>query len=419
MSSFTRFVRRAGDREERRSPEDWYRLREEKRRARERSGLVPSLEQIADPENLIRVFGELKRHAGQAPGEDGLTYLDLSASEVGSCMRGLSQVVLRGKYRPSPSRLVQIPKAGGKGQRTLALRNILDRVIAAALNTAMTPFWETLFLPGSMGFRPNRGPWDMLIRLEKAMVEEGRWVLAIDDVKDAFDHVNLEDLMEDHRRHLQDEKLLDLIEVVLRGGSNQDRKEGIEQGNAYSPTCLNVRLHHVHDLGLNQDRTNPSVWFRYADNLAYLAGDVPEGLQVLQRSRALLQSSGFTLKGEDGPPVNLREGQEAHLLGFLLSYRDGQVVYGLDEDAWKGLEQNLERCHEMPNPPLSAAQAIQGWVGLMGLPSRARGERCQNESSRLLSLMAFRRLDLLRGCGESGSCPGRTGGDAERCSGGT
>jgi len=79
--------------------------------------------------------------------------------------------------------------------------------------------------------------------------------------------VNLEDLMDDHRRQFQDLKLLNLIEVVLRGGSHQDRKEGIEQGNAYSPTCLNVRLHHVHDLAFGQDRTNPS-WLRYADNCA-------------------------------------------------------------------------------------------------------------------------------------------------------
>jgi hypothetical protein len=205
----------------------------------------------------------------------------------------------------------------------------------------------------------------MLIRLERTMVEQDLWVLAIDDIKDAFDHVNLKDLMDDHRRHLQDNKLLNLIEVVLRGGSDQDRRTGIEQGNAYSPTCLNVRLHHVHDLAFEQGRTNPS-WLRYADNLVYPTRDVPEGLQILQQSKDLLQSSGFTLKGEDGPPVNLKEGQEAHLLGFLLSYRDGQVAYGLDEGAWKGLEQNLERVHGTPNPPVHAAQAVQGWIGAYG-----------------------------------------------------
>src|SRR5262249_46240861 len=155
--------------------------------------------------------------------------------------------------------------------------------------------------------------------LERTMVETDSWVLAIDDVKDAFDHVNLDDLMDDHRRHLQDSPLLNLIEVVLRGGSNPDRKEGIEQGNAYSPTCLNVRLHHAHDLALGRGRTNPS-WLRYADNLVYLTKDVPEGLRALHQSRALLRSAGLTLKGEDGPPADLREGQGAHLLGFLLSH---------------------------------------------------------------------------------------------------
>src|SRR5262245_53367584 len=171
MSSFTRFIRRSGTDPERRTPEDFYRRRIEKRRVREQIGLLPSVEEIANVENLIRVFRELKRNAGQAPGEDGVTYADLSSSEVGSCMRGLSQVLLQGQYRPGPSRLLSIPKASGKGDRKLALRNILDRVIAAAVNNAMTPYWEKEFLPDSMGFRPHRGPWDMLIRLEMLMVE--------------------------------------------------------------------------------------------------------------------------------------------------------------------------------------------------------------------------------------------------------
>src|SRR5215469_14121009 len=208
MSNFTRFVRRSGNAQENRSPEDSYRRRTEKRRVREQFGLLPSVEVIANVENLIRVFRELKRNAGQAPGEDGVTYADLSSSEVGSCMRGLSLVLLQGQYRPGPSRLLSIPKASGKGDRKLALRNILDRVVAAAVNNAMTPFWENIFLPGSMGFRPHRGPWDMLIQLERTMVEQDCWVLTIDDIKNAFDHVNLEDLMNDHHRQFQDLKLL-------------------------------------------------------------------------------------------------------------------------------------------------------------------------------------------------------------------
>jgi hypothetical protein len=383
MSGFSRFARSSRVPLANGSAKEQYRRRVQKRVAKEQAGTVPSVEQIADPEILIEVCHQLKRQAGQAPGPDGVTYADLSPSEVASCMRGLSKILLNGLYRPSPGRLVQIPKASGKGHRTLTLRNVLDRVVAAALNEALAPFWERVFLPGSMGFRPRRGPWDMLIELERRVLGENRYVLAIDDIKDAFDHVNLGELMNDHRRHIQDEKLLDLVEIVLRGGGNRDRKEGIEQGNAYSSTALNVRLHHAHDLGLGQDPTNTS-WLRYADNLVYLTRDVPEGLEALQRSQELLQPSGFTLKGEDGPPVDLREGQ-AHLLGFVLSFKDRQMAYGLDEDAWRGLEQSLERAHELPNPPSHAEQAVMGWIGAYG--PAFEGTR-REASERVLSVTA-------------------------------
>jgi retron-type reverse transcriptase len=366
MSGFTKFVKRTPTTAQ--SPTDHYRRRQMKKRFREHAqhGTLPTVDQIADPENLIQVFRELKQKAGQAPGRDGATYADLSPSEVGTCMRVLGEVVQRGIYHPSESLQVQIPKASGTGHRTLAIPSIMDRVISAALNNALSPYWDKKFLPGSMGFRPKKGPWDMLIELERTMVQQDRWILAIDDIKDAFDHVNLTDLMDDHRRHINDDKLLNLIEIILRGGTNPSRTLGIEQGNAYSPTALNIRLHHVHDLVINQGQPTPS-WYRYADNLVYLTKDVPEGLQALSQSRALLQSAGFTLKGEDGPPVNLKEGQEAQILGFQVSLKDGQVCYGLGEGAWKGLKQSLEKAHEAQNSPAVALGAMRGWVGAYGV----------------------------------------------------
>src|SRR5581483_1281104 len=116
----------------------------------------------------------------------------------------------------------------------------------------LCPLWEGVFLPTSMGFRPRRGVWDMLIAVEKAIAEGNCWVLATDDIKDAFDHVNLAAVMDDHRKYIRDDPLLRLIEVILKGGDSAHRREGIEQGNAYSPAALNIRLHHAHDLGFAQ-----------------------------------------------------------------------------------------------------------------------------------------------------------------------
>src|SRR2546423_1106697 len=118
MSTFTKFIRRTPPS----SPTDNYRRRQLRRAIREQvlKGALPIVDQIAHPENLMQVFKELKANAGQAPGIDRVTYADLSLPEVGSCMRGLSLVLLNGRYRPAPSLLVQIPKTSGKGNRTLS-----------------------------------------------------------------------------------------------------------------------------------------------------------------------------------------------------------------------------------------------------------------------------------------------------------
>jgi hypothetical protein len=138
MSSFTKYARVKSIK----SATDFYRRRQRRKHLRDLAsqGALLSGEQIFDSENLIDVFRQLKQQAGTAPGIDGVTYSDLSAPEMGTMCRTYATVIENGLYHPAPSRLVQIPKASGKGSRTLALRTIMDRVVAAALNNALAPF---------------------------------------------------------------------------------------------------------------------------------------------------------------------------------------------------------------------------------------------------------------------------------------
>src|SRR5262245_26554116 len=238
-----------------------------------------------------------------------------------------------------------IPKLKG-GQRTLQLSNIVDRVVSAALNKAMTPFWESIFLPCSMGFRPNRDVRHLLAELEMQMLNQKCWVLALDDIKDAFPSVIIADVMADHTNHITKSSksskssksaLLSLIQVVLQG-SDEKKTRGVDQGCPYSPTALNVRLHHALDLGVNQGHHPPRYW-RYADNLIWLCRSVSEGHQALDHLGRLLEPAGFFLKGEDGV-TDLRQGT-AQLLGLSLSVKNDQLHFDLGNDSWTKLARSL------------------------------------------------------------------------------
>jgi hypothetical protein len=349
------------------APADFYRRRRERRgrhaRSTTRGPCPPTLAAVADADNFLRVFHDLRRRAGRAPGPDGLTYADLGRGEAAGVLRDLARAVRDGTYRPGPGRRVSVPKGHGQGRRTLTLRGVCDRVVAAALNGALTPFWEGVFLPGSMGFRPGRGAWRLLAALEATVVGRGLWALAVDDVRRAFDSVRVDDALEDHRRHLRDEGLLGLVAAVL--GGHAGRAVGIDQGCPYSPTALNVRLHFAHDLGLSRGPTNPP-WLRYADNLAYACRDVTEGRQALDLARHTLGQAGFLLKEEDGPPADLRRGDEAQLLGFTLRHDRGRLACGLGKDAWEGLGQALDEAHGADDPPAAARAVVLGWVSAQG-----------------------------------------------------
>jgi hypothetical protein len=196
------------------------------------------------------------------------------------------------------------------------------------------------------------------------MSREGLWVLGLADVKDAFPSVVLADVLADHARHILEPSLLSLTEVVLRSGDDPTRQRSISQGVSYSPTALNVRLHHALDLGVQQGH-HPLRYFRYADDLTFLRRSVSEGHQALSHARRLREKSGFALKA--GADVqDLRTGQKAQLLGFLLSRRDGKLHLQPGKDAWKKLEQALARSHETVNPSEAARLVVNGWVEAYG-----------------------------------------------------
>lgn len=399
MSSSFAYMRAA----QRRSPEWYFQQRRERLdRKNGYDGWRLRLEQIADRDNFFRCFQQLKSKGGPGAGVDGLHAADLSPSEAGELAGALSVSVLSGNYLPRKVRPVPIPKPGTKEHRILKISVLADRIVGKALHNAWGPFWEERFKPCSYGFRPHRSTWMMLADLEERMHLSGRTVLAIEDVRKAFDNVPIQEVVSLHEKALarvkqqnfssaDRQRTLHLVETVLRG-HDTNRTRGIDQGGPYSPAALNVLLHYTLDVPMMEYSGNKPLWHRYADNLVYLASCVSDGKQVLNKVATLLQPLGLSLKGNAGV-VDLSHGGPVQLLGFSLQWKEGRIFYEIGSDAWDTLRQHLCEAHSREQPPLTAQQSVLGWLDALG-PAFENGD-----VATVLSLAAdygFREISLDR-----------------------
>ena len=322
----------------------------------------PTLERVAHHENLLAAFHDLKAKGG-GPGPDGVTFAGIGRRDAPVLARNLSARILAGTYRPGPTRLVRVPKASG-GYREIQVGNVCDRVAAAALNRIMTPLWAKVLGLCSYG-RAGRGVDLLLAELAARMTARGLYVVAADDVKGAFDHVVIGQVLDDHRRRVDDPALVGLVGTILRG-QDPTHNVGIPQGCPYSPAALDARLHAAHDAPFAGAFRDELSLFRYVDNLVIPCKDMQKAHQALGVSRLLLADAGLTLKGQDGDPADIREGGVVHVLGFTLGIVDGVPKFGTGRSAVDGLTESLDEAHRTHNPPQAASLAVRGWLASQG-----------------------------------------------------
>ncbi len=137
--------------------------------------------------NLYLAFKTLKyRSPSQGP-----LATTISEAEGGNLAHDLANRIEFGSYKPGAPRRVELKKPGG-GTRELQVPPIPDRMVGLAMHAALCPFGEKVFSPRSFGFRPRIGRLEMLASLIRSIEQEKRWYVLTDDVKSAFDNINLE-----------------------------------------------------------------------------------------------------------------------------------------------------------------------------------------------------------------------------------
>ncbi len=168
-------------------------------------------------------------HGALTPGVDAVTLDGFSHERVASMIARLKEE----KYRFRPVRRVYVPKRNGK-KRPLGLSSGDDKLVQEVVRMILERIYEPIFENSSHGFRPHRSPHTALqsITVEWTAV---KWLVDM-DIRDYFNTIPHDLLMELLKKRIEDKRFLGLIQAMLDAGYLEDWKfhatySGVPQGS--------------------------------------------------------------------------------------------------------------------------------------------------------------------------------------------
>jgi group II intron reverse transcriptase/maturase len=277
-------------------------------------------EAVFTRENLQTARKRVESNRGAA-GIDGMEVQELSGFLKEHWLE-VREALESGKYRPSPVRRVEIPKADG-GVRQLGIPTVLDRLIQQALAQVLTPMFDAAFSAHSYGFRPGRSAHQAVQQAQTYIAEGSEWVVDI-DIEKFFDRVNHDMLMARVARVVKDKRMLKLIRAYLNSGVMvngvvMETEEGTPQGGPLSPLLSNIMLD---DLDKELEKRGHK-FVRYADDCNIYVKTPRAGERVLESVKQFLEKK---LKLKVNPKKSkVEKAAQAKFLGFSFWKRKREV----------------------------------------------------------------------------------------------
>jgi group II intron reverse transcriptase/maturase len=202
--------------------------------------------QLFNPELYLRAYGKIYRNAGATT--RGTTDDTVDGMSMGRIHR-IIELLRQEKYRWNPVRRVEIPKPKG-GTRPLGIPSWSDKLLQEVLRELLSTFYEPRFSDCSHGFRPERGCHSALSEIQRTW--HGTVWFIEGDISKCFDSFDHDVLLSILRRNIQDERLIRLIEHLLKAGYMEDWRfnetlSGTPQGGIISPLLSNIYLNELDD----------------------------------------------------------------------------------------------------------------------------------------------------------------------------
>jgi len=326
------------------------------------------LEKILEPVNLNLAYKKVKANKGSS-GVDGMTVDDLLEFLKQNGVK-VRQSILKGTYRPSPVRRVEISKPDG-GSRMLGIPTVIDRVIQQAIAQILTPLFEEKFSKHSYGFRPKRSAKQAVVKCREYIQAGHTWTVDIDLAK-YFDTVNHDRLIRRLSQTVKDARVVSLVRRylvsgVMINGVVAKTQKGTPQGGNLSPLLANIVLD---ELDTELERRG-LCFVRYADDC---------NIYVRSRKAADRVMNSITRFIEDKLRLKVNRQKSTvdrpwrlKFLGFSFYYRNQMIRIRVHPKSVKRFKQRLKwimarsNAKSMAYRMLKLKQLITGWVNYYGI----------------------------------------------------
>ena len=272
------------------------------------------IDKVYAPAKLTAAWPKVQANKGAA-GADHQS-VTMFATRAATNLDNLHTEMRAGRYCPSVVKGVWIPKPGSHEKRPLGIPTVRDRVAQSALRQVIEPIFEREFCAHSYGFRPGRGCQKALARVSELLAAGYTWVVDA-DVKQYFDSIPHERLLDLVRERIADTSVLQLIAAYLQQGvldglSEWRPEQGTPQGAVISPLLANLYLHPLDKLA----EARGWEMVRYADDFVVLCRSPAEAQQTLQEITAWMSGAGLRLHEEKTRIVDAAPAGGFDFLGY-------------------------------------------------------------------------------------------------------
>jgi group II intron reverse transcriptase/maturase len=198
--------------------------------------------------NLHEAFKSLKARC--APGLDGMTKA-VYTRQLNNSILKLHKDLKSHKYKPSPIRVIHLPKPNG-GKRPLGISSVRDKIVQSIFKKELEILYESIFRDCSFGFRPKRSCHSALKRIKKKW-HSIKWIIFL-DISKCFGRVQHEILISVLKKKVTDQETIELIQKLLNVGyidihnltkREEYKIEGVPPVSIISPLLANIYLHEL------------------------------------------------------------------------------------------------------------------------------------------------------------------------------